>query len=51
MYPSLWKHLIAVALSVLVFVGLAMWNEVVAVLFGFAALTCFISRIYWYYAK
>jgi hypothetical protein len=51
MYPRLWKHLIAVALSVLVFVGLAMWNGVVAVLFGLAALTWFLSRIYWYYAK
>jgi hypothetical protein len=47
MYSRLWKHLIAVALSVLVFVGLAMWNEVVAVLFGLAALTWFLSRIYW----
>jgi len=51
MYPRLWKHLIAVALSVLVFVGLAMWNGVVAVLFGLAALTWFVSQIYWDYAK
>ena len=49
MYGTLWKHLIAVALSVLVFVALAMWNEVVAVLFGIAALTWFVSRIYWHY--
>jgi hypothetical protein len=51
MYPLLWRHLIAVALSVLVFAGLAMWNEVVAVLFAIAALTWFLSRIYWHYAK
>ena len=45
---TLWKHLIAVALSVLVFVGLAIGSGVVAVLFGIAALTSYLSQIYWY---
>jgi predicted membrane channel-forming protein YqfA (hemolysin III family) len=51
MSPTVWKHLIAVALSVLVLVGLAMWNGVVAALFGLAALTWFLSQAYWHYVK